>query len=357
MRADGTRQTYTTSNSGLASNLITFMIIDKEDNKWFGTYDNGVSLLRADGLWTTYNPSNSGLTHATITSIAIDNVGNRWFATGAGVSVQRSDGSWYTYNMSNSGLAGNSISSVAIDWIGNKWFSCWGGNGGVGTSVLYGNSEHSIIDNPQWLAPNHYRAAYDITTLIARGIYTITVSGAAGTDGIAIAPNSAYTFTVDYAGYISDQTPPSPPIVTAEGNGTINALSAHWSAHDSESSITLYQYAIGSTPSGTEVVNWTTIGVTQVVRSGLSLVKGQTYYVSVKARNEGGLWSEAGISNSVVAGQEVTPTPTSTPTSTPTTTGTATHTPTATATPTHTTVTPTSTSTTRFQLYLPLLFR
>ncbi|MEE8391923.1 MAG: PKD domain-containing protein, partial [Anaerolineae bacterium] len=43
------------------------------------------------------------------------------------------------------------------------------------------------------------------------------------------------------------------------------------------------------------------------LRTGLNLTAGQTYYVSVKARNEGGLWSEAGVSSGVVAGSGTCP--------------------------------------------------
>jgi N-acetylneuraminic acid mutarotase len=191
-------------------------------------------------------------------------------------------------------------SIYAIGGAGSTWGPTWG----LDTVEELGLFETAAFYDAKWPSLNQYRMALDITSLFPRGTYSPTVSGARGTDGIEIAPYSDVTFTVDYAGYISDQTPPDPPTVNAQVNGTTNTLSARWSAHDPDSSITLYQYAIGSAPGGAEVVNWTTIGVTEVVRSGLSLVKGQTYYVSVKARNEGGLWSEAGISNGVVAGQE-----------------------------------------------------
>jgi hypothetical protein len=58
-----------------------------------------------------------------------------------------------------------------------------------------------------------------------------------------------------------------------------------------------------------------------VVRSGLNLVRGQTYYVSAQARNAGGLWSTAGVSNPAVGGV-VTILPTATPVPTPSGSGT-----------------------------------
>ncbi|MBI2863440.1 MAG: PQQ-binding-like beta-propeller repeat protein [Chloroflexi bacterium] len=209
----------------------------------------------------------------------------------------------------------------------------------------------------QWVSPTNYRTTYDFTTLVPRGAYSLTISSARGADGVEIAPYSGPTFTVDYAGYIADTTPPSAPTVVASAIGVTSTISANWSATDPESAINLFRYAIGTSAGGTDVVNWTNSAVTNVVRSGLNLLRGQTYYVSVMARNDGGLWSEAGTSNGVVAGAATpTPTPTSTstatstPTATPTATATATGTATASATRTSTatgtpTATPTSTQT------------
>jgi PKD repeat protein len=91
------------------------------------------------------------------------------------------------------------------------------------------------------------------------------------------------------------------------GADTPGTLSGRWTAHDPESAITLYRYAIGTTPAGTDVINWTNTPDTSFARTGLSLIAGHTYYVSVKARNEGGLWSEAGVSSGVIAGTGTCP--------------------------------------------------
>jgi len=348
LRADGTWQTYNESNSGLAHNFVQALGIDALAGKWFGTR-GGVSVLRADSTWQTYNMSNSGLADDFVITLGIDAAGGKWFGfghRGGGVSVLRPDGTWQTYNMNNSGLAGNEVHAVGIDAMGGKWFgtttggvsvlradgtwqtynesnsgladswvkavgidtveSKWFGTSEGGVSVLYHGEEHSINDNAQWLDGTHHRATYDFTTIVPRGTYSLTVSSAVGTDGIEIAPYSGVTFTVDYAGYIADTTPPDPPSVTAHGDGTTTAISAHWSASDPESAITLYRYAIGTAPGGTNVVNWTNISAAEIERSGLNLLQGETYYVSVKARNEGGLWSEPGVSNGVVAGLAAT---------------------------------------------------
>jgi len=72
--------------------------------------------------------------------------------------------------------------------------------------------------------------------------------------------------------------------------------------------VTEYQYAIGTTSGGTEVVDWTSVGTnTSVTKTGLSLTSGTTYYFSVKAKNGAGLWSVVGTSNGIVAGETETP--------------------------------------------------
>ncbi|MDI6794835.1 MAG: carboxypeptidase-like regulatory domain-containing protein, partial [bacterium] len=102
---------------------------------------------------------------------------------------------------------------------------------------------------------------------------------------------------------VEDPTPPSKPVVTDDGDATSDntKLHAEWSSSsDTESGIAEYQYAIGTTSGGTDVVGWTSTGTTtEVTKSGLTLTWGQTYYFAVKAKNGAGLWSEAGISNGI----------------------------------------------------------
>lgn len=69
---------------GLASNTVRAVAIDKEGNRWFGTWD-GVS--KFDGAaWTSYNTDNSGLVGNNVQVIAVDEAGDKWFGTDAGVS-------------------------------------------------------------------------------------------------------------------------------------------------------------------------------------------------------------------------------------------------------------------------------
>jgi ligand-binding sensor domain-containing protein len=78
-------------------------------------------------VWTTYNTSNSGLAHDDVLAIAIDASANKWFGTYDG-GVSKFDGTnWTTYNTSNSGLASNEVLAIAIDASGSKWFGTQGG--------------------------------------------------------------------------------------------------------------------------------------------------------------------------------------------------------------------------------------
>jgi subtilisin family serine protease len=165
-------------------------------------------------------------------------------------------------------------------------------------------TSYAVLDNAQWLSNTQWRATYDITSLVPRGTYTISVSSAKGTDGMEIPTDTRFAFTVDYAGQITDQTPPPPPTAFATGKPSdVSTVEATWSATDPESAITGYRYAIGSAAGTADIVNWTTTTATSMSRSGLGLVAGRQYWFAVQAKNAGGLWS-AGTNRSFVAGQQ-----------------------------------------------------
>ena len=183
------------------------------------------------------------------------------------------------------------------------------GGSSNGTNLLSTVEEYTlglgykeVTDTPQWLDATHYRASYDFSTLIPRGTYQLFTQDALGLDGLAVAPYLGADFVVDYAGSISVTIPPNTPLVLAWNNGNLTALSARWMATDPQTTITGYRYAIGTTAGGTDVVNWTNVSGASLTRTGLNLVQGQIYYILIKARNTGGLWSSAGSSNAVRAG-------------------------------------------------------
>lgn len=287
---------YNMSNSGLPNDSVQSIAIDGAGNKWFGTSGGGVARFD-DTAWTVYTTANSGLSSNSISLIASDNAGNKWFVTNE--SVIHFDGTtWTAYTTANSGLQSNAISSIIFDKAGRTWI---GTNSGL--TLFTGPVK---VDSGYWLDDHTWRGTYDITSILPRGNYTINVSDAQGPDGLAIPIDTHAGFTVDYAGTISDQTPPQSLFVMASGKkGDPSSVEATWLAKDTDSLITAYRYAIGSAPGTTDVVNWTTVSsnITTLTRSSLGLVSGQQYWFSVQAQNAGGLWSTAKYSG-FVAGQQ-----------------------------------------------------
>lgn len=74
-------------------------------------------------------------------------------------------------------------------------------------------------------------------------------------------------------------------------------ISANWeAAQDPESGISRYWYKIGTTPGGSEVLDWIDNGLSRsftTSRTNLYLTRGEKYYVTIKAVNGVGLSSES----------------------------------------------------------------
>jgi len=99
-----------------------------------------------------------------------------------------------------------------------------------------------------------------------------------------------------------DLTPPTTPVVTVPSASIASGdpFTASWSATDPETMVAEYTYAVGTTPGGSDVAGWTSAGIeTSMSRDDLPLEGGQTYYVSVKARNPSQRWSDVGVSRGV----------------------------------------------------------
>jgi hypothetical protein len=99
-----------------------------------------------------------------------------------------------------------------------------------------------------------------------------------------------------------EYVPLMPPVVRDDGvyTSSTDHLHAWWMFTDGAPDIAEYQYAIGTTPGGTDIVNWTSVSTdTEVTVTGLNLVDGQVYYFSVKARNAAGFWSDVATSNGI----------------------------------------------------------
>jgi hypothetical protein len=117
-------------------------------------------------------------------------------------------------------------------------------------------------------------------------------------------PAGNYTVSHEGSTTATDVTAPTTPGVNDDGESTTDLTQLHgkWTSSDAESGVVDYRYAIGTASGGTDVVDWTSAGVsTAATKTGLNLSVGKTYYFAVRARNGNGLWSSVGISDGIVA--------------------------------------------------------
>ncbi len=107
-----------------------------------------------------------------------------------------------------------------------------------------------------------------------------------------------------------DWTPP-PAIATVNDGiasdinytSEFGEISANWtSVSDQNSGIIAYHYAVGTSPGATDFISWTNNGANlSFTDLSVTLILGTTYYVSVKAENGAGLFSDITVSNGCLA--------------------------------------------------------
>jgi protocatechuate 3,4-dioxygenase beta subunit len=178
---------------------------------------------------------------------------------------------------------GFSISGVVKDGSGNPIDGA--SVSGLGNSSGYASTGEDGSYTISHLAPGYYLVAAEASGCVAE-FY----------DNVYHRPSATLVAV--------DGTPPTTPVVTDEGATTTSTseLHASWSSGDPESGIAEYQYAIGTTSGGTDVVDWTSAGTdTAVTRTELNLTAGTAYCFAVKARNGEGLWSSVGTSDGIIA--------------------------------------------------------
>jgi alpha-tubulin suppressor-like RCC1 family protein len=90
-------------------------------------------------------------------------------------------------------------------------------------------------------------------------------------------------------------------------NGSLSSLSCNWNAFtDATSGVASYDYSIGTTVGGTDVVGWTNVSssTTNITASSLTLKTNQIYFCNVRAYDNAGNVSAVASSS----GQDVAPT-------------------------------------------------
>jgi hypothetical protein len=178
-------------------------------------------------------------------------------------------------------------------------------------------SDSSIIElvdpyTPAWSATfkfkqagtyYYYWSGYTQLSPAATGWVKTSVHDAGGYahDGSNLLLPDRSTYGGRPARVIVDATKPETPVVTDDGVYTTSTGSLHatWTSSDTESGISKYEYAIGTSSGGTDVVDWTDRSTYTSVTRNLTLTNGATYYFSVRATNRAGMVSDVGVSDGI----------------------------------------------------------
>lgn len=195
-----------------------------------------------------------------------------------------------TPTVTDSGVFASSATQLTASWAAADPES-----GVVGYEYAVGTTSGATNTCPWTSAGAQTTATIGSLSLADGGNYYISVRA---TNGSGLKSSAG---TSD--GIIVDLSPPSKPVVNDDGVYTTNATQLHatWSSSDAQSGIAKYEYAIGTTAGGTNTVNWTTAGtVTDKVITGLLLVSGTRYYISVRATNGAGQVSQIATTDGIL---------------------------------------------------------
>ena len=104
-------------------NYVLTMVIDSNNNKWFGTWGGGVSRFNGKS-WKNFTRED-GLGGDFVNALTFDAKGRLWAGTNGGASYY--DGkTWKTIN-ENDGLLNNNVFAITFDKRGNAYFGTWKG--------------------------------------------------------------------------------------------------------------------------------------------------------------------------------------------------------------------------------------
>jgi ligand-binding sensor domain-containing protein len=113
---------YNTDWSGLPSDTILSVFVDKNDNQWFGT-PLGVAFHTSWETkigWTVYSAAD-GLVNNRVQAIVEDGSGVLWFGTADGVSSFDGE-NWRSYSVED-GMTDRCINDIAVASDGTIWFA------------------------------------------------------------------------------------------------------------------------------------------------------------------------------------------------------------------------------------------
>ena len=309
--AAGTRWTLSTPPSG--SNVTC----DRTANTWYKTPAFSFSAVGGFGQGTVSGYRYAWDQNPTYSFTGAETVWN----TGDLLISAGSEGDWYLHvqGLNGDGVANGTLdlgpyrydgtepvnASAAVEAGGAQdgvwqatvpdpsftWSGASDSTSGVADYYVYFGSDESGTSTDAVTSPACDPAA------VGTGVYYLRVKARdyAGNES----GEWATLFTFKY-----DSSAPDAPSVADDGpySGSRTKLHATWCGADADSGIAEYQYAIGTSAGGNDVLDWTTAGsveegVITVAEPGLTA--GSTYYVSVNAKNGAGSSGPAGSSDGI----------------------------------------------------------
>jgi hypothetical protein len=220
----------------------------------------------------------------------------------------------------------------ATDSVGNKQVYS-DGNGDTNTTIDLESPASTVKELPEYTTNTEFSvewsgsdgaggtgiADYDVQVKDGNGQWTDWLTGTTGMSAsFEGMQGHSYHFRVraeDPAGNI-EEYPMSPGdawtmidtttpngVVEDEGMDTTNLtrLNGKLVFEDAESGVVAYEYRVGSTPVGSDIVAPTPTNNEDIVLSGLNLSVGATYYFGGRAKNGAGLWSAWVSSDGITA--------------------------------------------------------
>lgn len=130
-----------TDGASISDNDINTITEDKSKNLWIGTHFKGINQLRADREgFVRFNTYNSGLLSNIIRKVLVDKQGKLWFATINGISIYNPTTKTFENQIHNpessTSLNQNSIYDIFEDKVGSVWVGTYYG----GVNVYHPNA-------------------------------------------------------------------------------------------------------------------------------------------------------------------------------------------------------------------------
>ena len=211
-----TEYSKASTNNGIGSNDVRALAgLRSGSVLWVGHADQGASRFDSAAVtstpgsgWDRFRPDNSSLPSSMIRDLHMvtESPESLWLTTANGVSrYDRSTGDWILHNMVNSGIASNDVTAVAIDATGAFWF----GTATAGVSYTKSRAVWKTYTTVQGLGSNSIRdilvASDGVVWIATEGGVTRYVNGVFSTSTVengALPANSARALAEDKQGDI-----------------------------------------------------------------------------------------------------------------------------------------------------------